>query len=134
MTQVREDEQGHDHPAAQVTHGCDCTSCASEPVPVCKFLCRPAPTTLTGVKERIQKVLANAGVASRRAVEEMIQQGRVAVNGRVMTDLPILIDPAKDKVSVDDEPVRLKGKEAERRVYLLMNKPKGVFSTNVAQG
>jgi pseudouridine synthase len=86
------------------------------------------------MKERIQKILANAGVASRRAVEEMIQQGRVAVNGRVMTELPILIDPQKDKVSVDDEPIKLKGKEAERRVYLLMNKPKGVFSTNVAQG
>jgi pseudouridine synthase len=86
------------------------------------------------MKERIQKILAGAGVASRRAVEEMIQQGRVAVNGRVMTELPILIDPQKDKVSVDDEPVRLKGKDAERRVYLLMNKPKGVYSTNVAQG
>src|SRR5207248_8050764 len=47
---------------------------------------------------------------------------------------PILIDPAKDKVSVDDEPVKLAGKGSERRVYLLMNKPKGVFSTNVAQG
>jgi 23S rRNA pseudouridine2605 synthase len=86
------------------------------------------------VKERIQKVLANAGVASRRNVEEMVLQGRVAVNGRVMTELPILIDPEKDKVAVDDEPVRLKGKAAERRVYLVMNKPKGVYSTNVAQG
>jgi pseudouridine synthase len=86
------------------------------------------------VKERIQKVLANAGVASRRAVEEMILQGRVAVNGRVMKQLPILIDPAKDKVSVDDEPVKLRGEGAERRIYLLMNKPKGVYSTNVAQG
>jgi 16S rRNA U516 pseudouridylate synthase RsuA-like enzyme len=57
----------------------------------------------------------------------MIQQGRVAVNGGVMTELPILIDPQKDKVSVDDEPIKLKGKEAERRVYLLMNKPKGVY-------
>src|SRR4029079_2094949 len=86
------------------------------------------------MKERIQKILANAGVASRRAVEEMIQQGRGAGNGSVMTEFPILIDPQKDKVSVDDEPVKLKGKEAERRVYLLMNKPKGVYSTNVAQG
>src|SRR5437773_3490050 len=86
------------------------------------------------MKERIQKILANAGVASRRNVEEMILQGRVAVNGRIMTNLPILIDPTKDKVTVDDEPVKLAGKSAERRVYLLMNKPKGVFSTNVAQG
>src|SRR5947208_16739975 len=56
------------------------------------------------MKERIQKVLANAGVASRRNVEEMILQGRVAVNGRVITTLPILIDPAKHKVAVDEEP------------------------------
>ena len=86
------------------------------------------------MKERIQKLLANAGVASRRAVEEMIQQGRVAVNGKVRTELPILIDPTKDKVAVDDEPVKLTGKGAEKRIYLLMNKPKGVYSTNVAQG
>src|SRR3954466_10266337 len=86
------------------------------------------------MKERIQKVLANAGVASRRNVEEMILQGRVAVNGRVMTELPILINPEKDKITVDEEPVRLKGKGSEKRWYLLMNKPKGVYSTNVAQG
>jgi 23S rRNA pseudouridine2605 synthase len=86
------------------------------------------------VKERIQKVLANAGVASRRNVEEMVQQGRVSVNGRVLTELPILIDPAKDKVAVDDEPVRLRGRETDKRYYLVMNKPRGVYSTNVAQG
>src|SRR5438874_5037069 len=86
------------------------------------------------MKQRLQKILANAGVASRRNVEEMILQGRVTVNGRVMTELPILIDPAKDKVKVDDEPVKLGVKGSERRIYLLMNKPKGVYSTNVAQG
>src|SRR5689334_1808972 len=64
----------------------------------------------------------------------MVQQGRVAVNGRVMTELPILIDPAKDKVTVDDEPVRLREATREPHVYVLMNKPKGVYSTNVAQG
>jgi len=86
------------------------------------------------VKERIQKLLANAGVASRRNVEEMIRQGRVGVNGRVVTELPVLVDPAKDKVDVDGEPVRLRGGEASRRLYFVMNKPKGVYSTNVAQG
>jgi pseudouridine synthase len=86
------------------------------------------------MKERIQKVLANAGVASRRNIEEMVQQGRVSVNGRVLTDLPILIDPAKDKVAVDDEPVRLRGRETDKRYYVIMNKPRGVYTTNVAQG
>jgi 23S rRNA pseudouridine2605 synthase len=103
------------------------------------------------VKERIQKVLGNAGVASRRNVEGMVLQGRVAVNGRVVTELPVLIDPEKDRVEVDGEsvnfgPRRRKGGArrseapagsaggAGPRLYLLMNKPKGVYSTNVAQG
>jgi 23S rRNA pseudouridine2605 synthase len=84
--------------------------------------------------------LANAGVASRRNVEEMIRQGRVAVNGKVRTELPILITPGRDKVSVDDEPVKLGPSDARGesgagpRLYFLLNKPKGVYSTNVAQG
>ncbi len=86
------------------------------------------------MKERIQKILGNAGVASRRKIEEMILQGRVAVNGRVLTELPILVDPDQDRVSVDDEPVKIDSREVGRRLYFLMNKPKGVYSTNVAQG
>jgi pseudouridine synthase len=100
-----------------------------------------ARVIIANVKERIQKVLANAGVASRRNVEEMVLEGRVAVNGRVMRELPILIDPQKDKVEVDGEPLKLKsagGKPGQppggARVYLLLNKPRGVYSTNVAQG
>jgi 23S rRNA pseudouridine2605 synthase len=102
---------------------------------------------ITDVKERIQKVLANAGVASRRNIEGLVMEGRIAVNGRVMRELPILIDPQKDKVEVDGEPLKLKrggggggggGKAGQpaggARVYLLLNKPRGVYSTNVAQG
>ena len=90
------------------------------------------------VKERIQKVLANYGVDSRRNIELMIGQGRVAVNGRVVTKLPVLIDPETDKVTVDDEQVKLahtrKGKSPVTKLYFLLNKPKGVYSTNAAQG
>jgi 23S rRNA pseudouridine2605 synthase len=86
------------------------------------------------VKQRIQKVLGNAGVASRRAIEEMVQQGRIAVNGKVMYSLPILVDPERDKITVDDEAIKLRAMEKERRVYVLMNKPRGVYTTNLAQG
>jgi 23S rRNA pseudouridine2605 synthase len=86
------------------------------------------------MKERIQKVLANAGVASRRNIEEMVLQGRVTVNGKVVHDLPVLIDPHEDRVTVDDEPVKFGGRRGGERVYLVMNKPRGVYSTNVAQG
>jgi 23S rRNA pseudouridine2605 synthase len=96
------------------------------------------PRYSASVKERIQKLLANAGVASRRSVEEMVRQGRVVVNGKVQKELPILIDPGKDKVVVDDEPVKFKVNRATgrptERVYFLLNKPRGVYSTNVAQG
>lgn len=90
------------------------------------------------MKERIQKVLANYGVDSRRNIELMISQGRVAVNGDVVTKLPVLIDPEVDHVTVDDEVVRLaktrKGKAPVEKMYFLLNKPKRVYSTNVAQG
>jgi 23S rRNA pseudouridine2605 synthase len=86
------------------------------------------------MKERIQKVLGNAGIASRRNIEEMVRQGRVAVNGKVQVALPILVDPLRDKITVDDEPIKFRGGRATERVYILMNKPRGVYSTNVAQG
>src|SRR3954466_13712922 len=87
-----------------------------------------------GVKERIQKLLANAGLASRRNVEEMVLQGRVAVNGRIVRSLPVLVDPEEDRVEVDGERVKFTSPRSERRYYFILNKPKGVYSTNVAQG
>ena len=86
------------------------------------------------VKERIQKILANAGVASRRSVELMVTEGRVSVNGKIKMTLPLLIDPSKDQVEVDGEPVKVSAKQVGKRIYILINKPKGVYSTNVAQG
>lgn len=75
--------------------------------------------------ERLQKILATAGVASRRAAEEMILEGRVTVNGTVVTELGTKADPAVDHVKVDGK--RLRTPPAHR--YILMNKPRGVVVT-----
>ncbi|MGB2822279.1 MAG: pseudouridine synthase [Phycisphaerae bacterium] len=77
-------------------------------------------------KIRIQKVLSEAGVASRRAVEQMVLDGRVSVNGSAVTLLPCFVDPAADRIRVDG---RIVGKRPAERIYLLLNKPRGVVCT-----
>ena len=69
---------------------------------------------------RLQKFLADAGVASRRAGEKFILDGRVAVNGDVVRLLGSKVDPARDKVTVDGQPVRSK-----QKIYLALHKPAG---------
>ena len=76
------------------------------------------------MEERLQKVMAHAGVASRRACEEMIVDGRVKVNGKVVTELGTRVDPDKDVVLLDGRP--LTGSEASR--YILLYKPAGYLS------
>ena len=89
--------------------------------------------------ERIQKYLAGCGVASRRACEELVLQGRVQVNGQTVRELPILIEPGDDDIKVDGQRVRPPhqkqrgGGKEPRFVYILLNKPAGVVCTNVAQ-
>ncbi len=68
----------------------------------------------------MQKYLAEAGVASRRASEKIILEGRVTVNGREVRELGSKVDAAQDKVMVDGAPVRLK-----RKLYVALNKPAG---------
>ncbi|MEM6560022.1 MAG: pseudouridine synthase [Planctomycetota bacterium] len=82
--------------------------------------------------ERIQKLLANAGLASRRAIEAMVLEGRVRHNGTVVRELPVMVDPETDTVEVDGESVKLGGTK-RRRVYVLMNKPAGYVCTNRGQ-
>jgi 23S rRNA pseudouridine2605 synthase len=77
------------------------------------------------MKERLQKVMASAGVASRRQCEELILQGVVRVNGKIVDQLPAFADPDTDVITVSGK--RLKEPE---RVYFLLNKPKGVISTS----
>ncbi|GAA3664040.1 pseudouridine synthase [Microbacterium marinilacus] len=74
---------------------------------------------------RLQKVLANAGVASRRVSEQLIVEGRVRVNGQTVTELGSRIDPETDLVDVDGVAVQL---DADKR-YVMLNKPTGVISS-----
>src|SRR5215467_12408951 len=74
---------------------------------------------------RLQKVLAQAGIASRRAAEDLITAGRVEVNGAVVTTLGTRVDPTRDAVRVDGERIPVD----VSRVYLALNKPRGVVST-----
>jgi len=75
---------------------------------------------------RLQKFLAHAGVASRRASEEMIKQGRIAVNGRIVTDMGIMVNE-NDTVSVDGK--KILNHESKDKIYVILNKPEGYVST-----
>ncbi|MBN1360796.1 MAG: rRNA pseudouridine synthase [Sedimentisphaerales bacterium] len=76
-------------------------------------------------KERLQKVMAAAGVASRRECEELILTGVVRVNGKVVDELPAFVDPQADTIVVDGKRLR-----PAPKVYYLLNKPRGVICTN----
>jgi 23S rRNA pseudouridine2605 synthase len=78
------------------------------------------------MNERLQKVLAHAGVASRRAAERLIAEGRVSVNGTVVAELGTKVDPARDAIKVDGKRV---GAPPTGRTYLALNKPRGVVTT-----
>ncbi len=75
--------------------------------------------------ERLNKILAHAGVGSRRHCDELIAAGRVKVDGIAVTDLGLKVDPEARQIAVDDQPVR-----SEKPVYWLVNKPRGVLCTN----
>lgn len=81
---------------------------------------------------RLHKVMAEAGVASRRECEDLILQGRVKVNGEVVKKLPAWADPVNDRITVDGEPIRRtrKSKRSAAKTYIMVNKPKRVISTN----
>jgi pseudouridine synthase len=82
--------------------------------------------------ERLEKALADAGVASRRDCEFAIRAGRVRVNGRLVLELPCLVEPARDLVELDGSVVdmrRLGRGRQSGRLYLMLNKPRGVIST-----
>ena len=73
---------------------------------------------------RLQKVLAAAGVASRRASEDLIARGRVEVNGKIVPEQGVRVDPLRDVIRVDGSRIP----PARHHVYVVLNKPRGVVS------
>ena len=78
---------------------------------------------------RLQKYLAECGIASRRKCEEYILQGKVQVNGKTITELGVKVNPEKDKITFEGKNV----KQEERKVYILLNKPIGYVTTSDEQ-
>lgn len=76
------------------------------------------------MRVRLQKFLAEAGVASRRGGESIILEGRVTVNGQLIQELGAKIDPVHDHVTVDGRPLKVR-----RKIYVAINKPRGCLST-----
>jgi 23S rRNA pseudouridine2605 synthase len=85
---------------------------------------KPANPDLNGLV-RLQRVMADAGLASRRACELLIQEGRVRVNGTIVRTLPVLVDPETDRIEVDGRHVP----PPERHIYIMLNKPTRTIST-----
>ena len=81
------------------------------------------------MEERLQKYLAECGIASRRKCEEYITQGKVQVNGKTITELGVKVNTEKDKITFEGKNV----KQEERKVYILLNKPIGYVTTSDEQ-
>lgn len=77
------------------------------------------------MEERLQKFLSNSGVASRRKCEELIQQGKIKVNGKVITELGTKIDSKKDIIEYNGKVI----KKQDEKIYILLNKPIGYITT-----
>ena len=78
------------------------------------------------MQERLQKIIAAAGIASRRHAEDLIKSGLVTVNGQIVTELGTRADPAVDHIKVNNKLL----KAPERNVYVVLNKPKGYVTTS----
>jgi 23S rRNA pseudouridine2605 synthase len=82
-------------------------------------------TDIGDMEERLQKIIARAGVASRRHAEELISSGQVAVNGQTVTELGAKADAERDHIRVAGKLLHA----SETKVYIALNKPDGVVST-----
>ncbi len=89
---------------------------------------RPAPKArkpAAGGRVRLHKLLADAGVGSRRSCEQLIEEGRVKVNGRSVVENPVLVDPAVDIITLDGRRIT----QADRFIYVMLNKPRSTVTT-----
>jgi 23S rRNA pseudouridine2605 synthase len=77
------------------------------------------------MQERLQKILARAGIASRRKAEELIREGKVRVDGRVVREMGTQVDPETQKIECEGIPVTSR----EKKIYILLHKPVGFLST-----
>lgn len=77
------------------------------------------------MEERLQKILAQAGVCSRRAAEELIRQGRVKVDGAIVSEMGLKFDPTRHQITVNGKPLQ----SSEKKITLLLNKPRGYVTT-----
>jgi len=78
------------------------------------------------MEQRLQKIIAGCGIASRRASEQMMRDGRVSVNGRIITQPGMKADETRDEIRIDGA---LISSDAVSRVYLMLNKPSGYVTT-----
>lgn len=74
---------------------------------------------------RLQKYMAHCGVSSRRKCEDIIKEGRVKVNGKLITNMGVEINPDIDKIMLDDKVLKLK----EEKIYIILNKPRATVTT-----
>lgn len=75
---------------------------------------------------RLNKLIADSGLASRRHADRMIEEGQVTVNGKRVYELGVKVDPSEDKIMVNGKPLR---KPITQKFYLILNKPTGVLTT-----
>lgn len=76
------------------------------------------------MEERLQKILAKAGIASRRSAERLILEGRIRINGQVVVEMGCKADPARDRITCDGKTIVF-----EEKIYVLLNKPAGYVTT-----
>lgn len=77
------------------------------------------------MQERLQKIIANAGITSRRSAEKLIDSGKVSLNGKIVTTLGVKADPSKDKIRINGKLLS----HSDSKLYILLNKPSGYITS-----